>query len=186
MSQAVVINGVPAAVSGAFTDAAGTHHPAAVLTLWSVSDLASIGVYPIQDAGVPPGKISVGSSLVWTGSGVVREHQLQNALPLVVSPPTASLAALVTCNIDVNGELTTVENAANLGVAFLFDTGLIYIAFAAPLAGDYVAITGYQDASPLIVRVVEQAADYLMVSAIDLAGNPANPAQVSVVVSRAS
>jgi hypothetical protein len=81
MRYALVINGVAAPVFGAFTDVHGTEQPANVLaagTSWTPATLAAIGVYEIQDAWVPPGKRSTGSSLVFTTAAVVRQHQLED------------------------------------------------------------------------------------------------------------
>jgi hypothetical protein len=65
MMHAIIRNGQPETVAGAFTDNAGVKHPANVLTLWSEAELAAIDVYPVTDGSVPDGHVTTGSALVW-------------------------------------------------------------------------------------------------------------------------
>jgi hypothetical protein len=70
--KAIIRNGQPEIVAGAFTDNHGTLHPANVLTLWSEAELAAIDVYPVTDEAVPEGHVVTGSSLHWDGQTVTR------------------------------------------------------------------------------------------------------------------
>lgn len=74
MAYAIIRDGAPVEIAGAFTDAAGVQHPASVLRLWPAGALARIGVHPIREAGVPAGQRSTGWSLAFDGETVTRVH----------------------------------------------------------------------------------------------------------------
>jgi hypothetical protein len=97
--HAIVRNGTPEVVSGAFTDNAGTNHPGNVLTLWSSAELATIGVYPVTDEPVPEGHIVTGSSLHWDGQTVTRVFTTEPApeppVPEIVSRFQARAALMI-------------------------------------------------------------------------------------------
>ncbi len=74
MAYAIIRDGSPEEVFGAFTDAAGVQHPASVLARWPEGALAGIGVHAINEGGVPEGHRSTGWSLVLDGGTVRRVH----------------------------------------------------------------------------------------------------------------
>ena len=69
-----------------FTDANEIQHPANVLDIWPIEELASIGVLPINDDPIPDGKIATGSELEIAGNSVIRHWTLQDAPPPPVPP----------------------------------------------------------------------------------------------------
>ncbi|MGV6871745.1 hypothetical protein ACUSIJ_03510 [Pseudochelatococcus sp. B33] len=72
MAYAIMRDGEPVELFGAFTDAAGVQHPASVLRLWPAERLAAIGVHAIAETTVPAGHRATGWSLAWDGETVTR------------------------------------------------------------------------------------------------------------------
>ena len=79
--KAIIYNGEPHPISGAFTDNAGINHPRNVLTLWTAEDLAAIDVYPVTEGSVPDGHVVTGSTLTWDGTTVTRVFTSEPAPP---------------------------------------------------------------------------------------------------------
>jgi hypothetical protein len=79
--KAIIRDGIPEQVWGAFTDNAGIKHSGQVLTLWSEAELAAIDVYPVTDEPVPEGHVVTGSSLHWDGQTVTRVFTSEPAPP---------------------------------------------------------------------------------------------------------
>lgn len=74
MAYAIVRDGSPEEIFGAFADAAGVQHPASVLRSWTPAALAGIGLRAIHEGGVPEGHYSTGWRLVLEGGIVARVH----------------------------------------------------------------------------------------------------------------
>jgi len=89
MKCAIIRNGAPEQLTGAFTDNNGIKHPANVLTLWSEAELAAIDVYEVQERAIPEGHIATGSVLEWDGTTVTRVFTTEPAPPPPV-PETVS------------------------------------------------------------------------------------------------
>lgn len=109
MPYAIIRNGTPEQVSGAFTDNAGTKHPANVLALWSDAELAAIDVRPITEPfDIPAGSVAVGSTLEWDGSTVTRVWTLEDYVAPVPTSVTMRQARLA---LSRAGHLANAETA---------------------------------------------------------------------------
>lgn len=86
--HAIIRDGRPEIVKGAFTDNAGVKHPAHVLQFWTPEELSEIGVHPVMDAEIPQGHVATGSSLHWDGETVTQVFETEPAPPPV--PETVS------------------------------------------------------------------------------------------------
>ena len=77
-------------------DAADVQHPANILDLWSVADLAEIGVFPIVEPGpVPAGKVETRSTLVDDGTTITRVLTLIDVAPATLADLRSAQATAV-------------------------------------------------------------------------------------------
>lgn len=78
MSYAIIVDGSPKEVSGAFTDETGIQHSASVLRCWSDEELFDIGVYKIEEPELPEFDMVTGSHLMFDGISV---HRVYHTIP---------------------------------------------------------------------------------------------------------
>ncbi len=93
---AIVRQGVPQPLRGAFVDEAGVRHGAGILKLWSDEQLRTIGVYPIVDDDLPPGQVVVSWSLLFDApANVVRRAFVTEDMPPPPPPGPAPVPKVV-------------------------------------------------------------------------------------------
>jgi hypothetical protein len=113
--KAIIRNGQPEIVAGAFTDNHGTLHPANVLTLWPSAELAAIDVYPVTDEPVPDGHVVTGSSLHWDGQTVTRVFTSEPAPPPSVEDHRRAVQAHIDATAQSKGYNDGVAMAGYVG-----------------------------------------------------------------------
>lgn len=98
-------------------------------------------------------------------------------------PAQPSLYAVALLTI-ADGEVSGVDVASRFSGAFWLDVGLYIVFFAETLPDTSYLAKAYDAAAT--VRVVEKAVDYIVVSAADAAGDPVDPAEISIEIIRVS
>lgn len=97
-------------------------------------------------------------------------------------PPQApNLYAVALLTIS-DGEISGIDVASKFSAALWLDVGLYYLFFAETQPDTAYLAKAYDDAT--VVRVVEKAAEYIVVTAADGSGNPVDPAEISVEIIR--
>lgn len=116
MAHAIMRDGAAVEITGAFTDADGMQHPAAVLSLWTPQQLKALGVYAIVETNVPAGRRSTGWSLHFDADAgtVTRVHA---TVPVDLDAVKAALKTAIDQQAEVERQ-RYITRSAGRGTAY--------------------------------------------------------------------
>lgn len=159
-------------------------HPLHIEQLWSAAELEAIGLWRddmiAPDYDPPPGKIIVSTSVGRGGDGVVRFVNTLADAPVYV-PATPHMFAMGRFSVG-DWEIGAISATMGIAGATMMDVGVYWIDFLeAQPDDDYIAIASDRDKS---VTVTERYEQFCVVECTDMAGNPADPAEFVIQLTR--
>lgn len=158
----------------------GVLYSPGIAWVWDEAALAALGLYaPAAADAVPDGKVITGTT-VNRVSGVVRfVHTLEDA-PVYV-PSTPHIFAMGRFSVGA-WEIGAISATMGIAGATMMDIGVYWIDFAeAQPNDDYIAMASDRDKS---VTVTERYPEFCVVECTDMAGNPADPAEFVIQLTR--
>lgn len=156
------------------------YHPLHIEQLWSAGALADWGLYVPADAdAVPEGKVVIGTTVERVGGVVKFVNTLEDA-PVYV-PSTPHIFAMGRFSVG-DWEIGAISATMGIAGATMMDTGVYWIDFLeAQPDDDYIAIASDRDKS---VTVTERYPEFCVVECTDMSGNPADPAEFVIQLTR--
>ena len=158
-------------------------YPVDIETLWPAESLEAVGLWrddmiaPADD--VPDGKISTSQVPQRVGGVVKFVHTLGDA-PVYV-PSTPHIFAMGRFSVG-DWEIGAISATMGIAGATMMDTGVYWIDFLeAQPDDDYIAIASDRGKS---VTVTERYSEFCVVECTDMAGNPADPAEFVIQLTR--
>ncbi len=107
MQYALITNSAPAEITGSAIETSNVQFSYQTMLLWSDSERAAHGIYPITDDAITDGKVATGSTLEFTNGAVARHWTLEDAPPPPV-PEDISDRQFAQA-LALNGLITNVE-----------------------------------------------------------------------------
>lgn len=119
-----------------------------------------------------------------TGEETVDEGWVAPALP-AAPPPTPVPALFAVAQLSIaDGEISGIGLVSRFSAAMWMDVGSYYIFFAETLPDTSYVAKAYRDGNAFALSIAEKAEDYIVVTATDAEGAPADPPDVTIEIIR--
>lgn len=128
MNYAVVVDGNPREIDPVlgFVAANGLAYPGNILSIWTQEELSAIGVYPIIDADIPPGKQVATSWLSYSGGQVSRNATFIDIPVVVPLSVTSAQGRLALFNAGKLDQVDTAISSAAKDIKIWYEYATIW------------------------------------------------------------